>query len=295
VSNQPSDIDRGLFGYRRSSVDQALSERDIMLGQSENRAREAEARAQEMEERMSALHELVAEQQLRLTERERELEEQMAELSQRVHAVNTQLSARDEEMAERDQQILELRAHIDRLVQQREEVPRPGSAPPAPMMSEEVGRLLKAAEDSAAHIVEQARAVAARHAAESEGRWRELQISLATYAGWRERIEPQVADLRARVEDLGSRIGEIPDRVRAAFAPLANASAATEAGLHALAEEMTPPPLSAPSASEHRSDPVAESGFRDTDAGTGSDTDSGAASAARDGDGGASDVRSSAQ
>jgi chromosome segregation ATPase len=256
VSNQPSDIDRGLFGYRRSSVNQAISDRDIMLRQAENRAREAEARATETQERMSALHRQVTDQQLRLSERERELNEQMAALDQRMREVDERLADRDREMAERDEHIVELRAHIDRLVQQQMEAPpRPDSpAPTSERVSEEVARLLRAAEDSASKIVEEARATAARNTAESERQWREMQASLARFAGWRDRVEPQMADLYARMEELRSRIGEIPDRVRAAFAPLAEASAATESGLTSLTEDLAPPLLPAPSPAESDDD-----------------------------------------
>jgi chromosome segregation ATPase len=251
VSNQPSDIDRGLFGYRRSSVNQAISDRDIMIRQSENRARDAEARAAELEERMSALQREVSEQQTRLGEREEQLSQQMGALNERLQELGEELASRDNDVAERDRHIQELRAHVDRLVKEQMEAPRRPDEPAQTMLvSEEVGRLLRAAEESAARIVEQARETSARNVAESERQWRELQASLARYAGWRDRVDPQLADLHARMEELRSRIGEIPDRVRAAFAPLAEASAATEAGLQAMGDDLTPPLLSAPSASE---------------------------------------------
>jgi predicted nucleic acid-binding Zn-ribbon protein len=250
VSDQSSDIGRGLFGYRRSSVNQAISDRDIMLRQSDNRAREAEARAAEMEERMATLQREVTEQQVRMSERERELTEQMSTFTQRMHELSGQVAARDQEMAARDQHIVELRAHIERLIQQQLEAPpRPDGPPASATLSEEVARLLRAAEESADRIVEQARAAAAHHAAESEKQWRELQGSLARFAGWRDRVEPQLVDLYSRTEDLRLRITEIPDRVRAAFAPLAEASAATEAGLLALSEDLHPPLMVAPTQS----------------------------------------------
>jgi chromosome segregation ATPase len=260
VTNQPSDIGRGLFGYRRSSVNQAISDRDIMLRQSENRAREAEARAADVEGRMAALQEQVTEQQLRVTEREQELADQMSALSLRMQDVNGQMGARDEEMAERDRRIVELRAHIDRLVQQQLEAPPRPDAPVSTMtVSEEVGRLLKTAEESAARIVDQARQQAARETADAERQWREVQTSLARFATWRDRVEPQLGDLHGRMEELRSRIGEIPDRVRAAFAPLAEASALTEAGLIGLSEDLAPPLLSAPTSPEDRTGDDAQS------------------------------------
>jgi chromosome segregation ATPase len=259
VTNQPSDIGRGLFGYRRSSVHRAISDRDIMLRQSENRAREAEARAAEMEERMAALQQQVTEQQLRVAEREQELADHLAALDLRMQDVNGQLGARDEEMAERERQILELRAHIDRLVRQQLEAPPRPDAPVSTMtvseevtVSDEVGRLLKTAEESAVRIVDQARQQAALDTADSKQQWREVQASLARFTTWRDRVEPQLEELHGRMEELRSRIAEIPDRMRAAFAPLAEASALAEAGLIGLSEDLSPPLLSAPTSSGDR-------------------------------------------
>ena len=116
-----------------------------------------------------------------------------------------------------------------------------------PTTGQEVARVLSAAEDSAARIVEQARITAAHNTAVSQRQWREVQRSLARFAGWRDRVEPQMVEIHARLEELRSRIGEIPERVRAAFAPLADASAATEAGLQALFDDFTDPLVRAPS------------------------------------------------
>src|SRR5437764_458725 len=51
----PSALSKGLFGYRRSSVEQMLSERDIMLNQVETRARASEAKVNELEDRLGEL------------------------------------------------------------------------------------------------------------------------------------------------------------------------------------------------------------------------------------------------
>jgi chromosome segregation ATPase len=214
-----------------------------------------------MEARMAALQAQVAEQRILLADRERQVTERMAALDRRMQDVGEQLSSRDEELAARDQHILELRAQIDHLVQRKVEAPpRPDAPALSSTVSDEVERLLKAAEDSATRIEEQARAASARTAAEAERRWRELQTSLARFVGWRDRVEPQLAGLHARMHEVRSRIGEIPDRVRAAFAPLAEASAAAEAGLDALIGDLTPPLLSAPTATEEPSEPATAPG-----------------------------------
>ena len=223
MGNKSSEFGRGLFGYRRSSVNQAIAERDIKLHRAQQRARDAEARTAELQEGMAALE-------------------------QRMQVIDAQLAGRDAEMAERDEQIAALRGHLDRLVNGQIDAPaQPESAVPmSERVSQEVARVLRTAEESAASIVEQARVIAAQISADSERQWREVQTTLARFAGWRDRVEPQMTDLHARMEELRGRISDIPDRVRAAFTPLAESSAAAEAGLQSLADDIAPPLLLAP-------------------------------------------------
>src|SRR5437763_11276635 len=57
MSNQPPGMGRGLFGYRRTSVNQAISDRDILICQSENRAESAERRSAGLEDQLAAMAE----------------------------------------------------------------------------------------------------------------------------------------------------------------------------------------------------------------------------------------------
>src|SRR5439155_12946119 len=59
-------LSKGLFGYRRSSVNQLLSDRDVMLRQAEGRVRAAEAKASRLESEMSGLQEAHAKLQKRV-------------------------------------------------------------------------------------------------------------------------------------------------------------------------------------------------------------------------------------
>src|SRR5947207_15165826 len=51
------DLGKGLFGYRKSAVNQIIADRDIMLRQAEGRVRAAEARVAELEVELSSFRE----------------------------------------------------------------------------------------------------------------------------------------------------------------------------------------------------------------------------------------------
>src|SRR5206468_11645622 len=55
VTSDPPDLGKGLFGYRKSAVNQILADRDIMLRQAEGRVRAAESKVAELETELGAL------------------------------------------------------------------------------------------------------------------------------------------------------------------------------------------------------------------------------------------------
>jgi septal ring factor EnvC (AmiA/AmiB activator) len=79
----PADLGKGLFGYRRSEVQQLLTDRDLLLVEAERRMRASQARIEELE---SSLNEA--------GRRNASMEEQLARLQAHVAA----LSARSAEV-----------------------------------------------------------------------------------------------------------------------------------------------------------------------------------------------------
>src|ERR687888_1380575 len=57
MGSDAPDLGKGLFGYRKSAVNQIIADRDIMLRQAEGRVRAAEAKVAELEGELSALRE----------------------------------------------------------------------------------------------------------------------------------------------------------------------------------------------------------------------------------------------
>src|SRR6266542_844587 len=57
MSSDPPELGKGLFGYRKSAVNQIIADRDIMLRQAEGRVRAAESKVAELEGELSSVKE----------------------------------------------------------------------------------------------------------------------------------------------------------------------------------------------------------------------------------------------
>jgi cell division septum initiation protein DivIVA len=88
----PDDISKGLFGYRKTDVEQLLSDRDHMLRQAETRIRSAEARIGELEQTVDHTESRNAAMQQQLVKLQQQLEVSATRIAQveqyavRVHA-----------------------------------------------------------------------------------------------------------------------------------------------------------------------------------------------------------------
>jgi peptidoglycan hydrolase CwlO-like protein len=137
------------------------------------------------------------------------------------------------------------------------------SAPPPPpgvsqetaditnrFLTEELAGILTAAEESAARIVERARVTTQRQIARSNQVWREVQAEVSRFATWRQEVEPVIRNVQNKVEGVRSEIEEVPERIRQALAPMADAISAIDADLSELATASNPPLLLTPAGLE---------------------------------------------
>jgi predicted nucleic acid-binding Zn-ribbon protein len=144
--------------------------------------------------------------------------------------------------------------------QQSDAIEQPQPAAPAPppgvsqetadithrFLTEELAGILAAAEESAARIVERARATTQRQIARSNRVWREVQAEVSRFGTWRQEVEPVIRNVQNKVEGVRSEIEEVPERIRQALAPMADAISAIDADLAELAAASNPPLLLTP-------------------------------------------------
>ena len=116
----------------------------------------------------------------------------------------------------------------------------------AQFLTEELGNILSAAEEAATKIIERARVSTDQQIQEASRLWREVQAEVSRFTAWRERVDPAIGSTHSHLEDVKTQVQEIPERIRHALAPLADAIAAFDADLTELSAASTPPVLATP-------------------------------------------------
>jgi hypothetical protein len=116
-------------------------------------------------------------------------------------------------------------------------------------LTEELGGILAAAEESAARIVG-AKATTERRVTESDRLWRELQAEVARFASWRDQLEPVIRQVQTKVDNVRGLVEDVPEGIRNALAPMADAISLIDADMAELASALTPPLLLTPSGFE---------------------------------------------
>jgi hypothetical protein len=117
-------------------------------------------------------------------------------------------------------------------------------------LTEELAGILAAAEESASRIVERARASTERQIMESNRLWREVQAEVARFASWRDQIEPVIRQVQSKVEGARGLVEDVPERIRDALRPMADAIASIDADMAEFSSALTPPLLLTPGSFE---------------------------------------------
>ena len=213
-NDAPEELSRGLLGYRRSSVNQMIADRDIMLRQAEGRVRAAESKVSKMESDMAAMR------------------DQNAQLAQQIEQLRGELQS----------------------------APRAGASAGGPgaagrqkqaemtnkFLGDELSRILATANESATRIVERAHATTRQQVEDADRMWRESQAQVARFAAWRERVDPVMRSAQAKIDEVRSRIEDVPDQIRQALAPLADSIAGLDTDLADVNSVSNPPLLVTP-------------------------------------------------
>ena len=90
-------------------------------------------------------------------------------------------------------------------------------------LRDEVAPLLAAAEQAAAQIIERAKVEAREQNAEFEQIRRREEARAAEMVAWLDQMEPSLKALQAKVDEIHSKIDQVPELVRKALDPVAEA------------------------------------------------------------------------
>jgi len=211
MTEQPPKLPRKPFGYDPTVVDQLMADRDSMLAVAERRVREAEGKAARLEDQL-AVKELAI----------KDLKEQAA--------------------APGPPPPTEARQEAERLPEEPPLTSR--------FMTEELSKIIDAAEESTSQILERARASTREQIVEAHRLWEEVQAEVARFTTWREGAASVVRSVQAAVEKARGEIEGLPDRIQNALAPAVDAMVKVDAGMAKFASAATLPGLTTPAGLE---------------------------------------------
>jgi chromosome segregation ATPase len=205
-------LSRSLFGYRRKVVIKLIEDRDRILREAESRVRAAEAKVGELES------ELV------------DLKAQNSRLDQQLELLRLQMAS----IAEAETPSVE-----EEVVSVPSEAPVETPIAPAretvtSFVVEELTRIMSAAQEGAARIIDRAAASAREQIARSTEVRQGIQAEVSRLATWRHAMEPAVGNVRSRLDGIRVQIEEIPERIKQALAPLADALSSIDESLNEL-------------------------------------------------------------
>ena len=182
----------------------------------------------------------------RKSEVERLIAERDAALQQsevRIHAAEARVADLEATIRRLEERNEQLEGHVQEGPPGSE---RAAQRPPAGeltprFLSDELSTILSAAEESATRIIERARQATEQQVADAQAVWREAQTQVARFAAWRERVDPLLRSTQGGIDEVRGRIEEVPNQIRQALAPLADAVAALGRDLADVANKASPP------------------------------------------------------
>ncbi len=238
---------RRFLGVDPEEVERLLTERELELGQLTRQARLAEERAAEAEGRWHALEKRAMESEQRALSAEHELKR-----------LQSMLSSLGLELARREQEAEALRVEADDLRRQLEAAlarggdtgfegeGEPRIDPATNFLVTQVAPILRAAEESAAMVLQQARAASEQERAHLDEARGELQAQLGIVTSWWNDVHEILNPIQENLSAARKTIEDIGERVREALFPLSGLIGTIGQELMKLSQISSPPIPSAP-------------------------------------------------
>jgi chromosome segregation ATPase len=233
----------------------------------------------------------LAEEEQRFHDRERPLHTKIADLEDQLHEKDSELAARSLELADarreapeplvddgraaeledqlhrRDAEIDGMREELESLRATVAELQEASAAAASEdeegmtseFMTEELSRVVAAAEESATRIIERAWSTTRQQITEADRLWREVQAEVIHFGSWRQHVEPKIGTVLGSIEEAKARIDEISERIQEALRPTVEAIGSVDESMADFAQASNVPLLLAPGGLDEARDQV-ESG-----------------------------------
>jgi hypothetical protein len=168
----------------------------------------------------------------------------------RVQAAEARAHDLEEQLRRRDAELAEIRQHPPSV----EEAPAPQEPESEPLtpqfMSQELSKMIAAAEETTAQILSRARESTREQILEADRLWRDVQSEAVRFATWRTQAEAVVMGLQTMIEQARQRIESVPARIQDALGPAVEAMIQMDEGISRFAQASQMPLLVAPSGLE---------------------------------------------
>lgn len=220
MAGDRSKLRKGLFGYRKTVVEQVLEDRELMVRAAEERVLRAERRVHELEAQLHSVKALNA-----------RLEGQMDQFGEQLDS----LSARMDESIETETSEPVTEAAIDEQPAVETEASAPRDPVASKLVAEELTSILIAGQVAAARMIERARDEAQRQIVEANRLLGEVHAGVRQFSSWRADVQPAIVRVQSFVDVVKNHIAQTPERVSNALAPLADVMFAIDSELAVLA------------------------------------------------------------
>ena len=169
----------------------------------------------------------------------------------RVREAEARAAQLEEQLRTRENAVEELRAKLAAVPPQPAAVEEPQPEPePEPLspkfMTEELSKIVLAAEASTSQILERAWTSTRDQILEADSLWREIQAEVVRFAGWREEAEAVVGALQASLDDARDQLEAMPRRLQDAVGAAVDAIQRVDAGVSSFLQASTLPLLLTP-------------------------------------------------
>jgi len=212
---------RRFLGVDPEEVERLLTERELELGQLTRQARLAEERAAEAEGRWHALEKRVIESEQRALSAEHELKRLQSMLS----SLGLELARREQEAEALRIEAEDLRRQLEAALTRGGDIGLEGEGEPridaaTNFLVTEVAPILRAAEESAAMVLRQARAASHQERAHLDEARGKLQAQLGVITSWWNDVHEVLNPIQENLSAARKTIEDIGGRVREALFPL---------------------------------------------------------------------------